>query len=106
MKEVVSRTYSLELVVVVEGLWGVSLDGGHIQRGAERDNKEQRDDLGQLLHHAREVHAVKVQVLDVKQAVYLPGVPRRLRKTTARRKVRGYLFSGFAWKAVPNGTCM
>ena len=71
-------THSLELMVVVQGLWGVGLNGSHVQAAAKSNHDKQANDLGELLRHRAEADAVKLGVVDVEQLIDLPEVPRRL----------------------------
>ncbi len=72
-------TYGAKLLIVVQGLWGLCLNGRDVQRGPEGDRKEQGRQFWQLLQHGRHADALQVEAFDVVEAVDLPEIPLRLR---------------------------
>ena len=67
-----SRTYSDELLVVVQGHWRVLLYGRHIQRRPKSHHKEQSYHSGDLARHRWPVDAIETPIMDVVRAVDFP----------------------------------
>ena len=74
----VSLTHCDKLLIVVQGVRRVLLDGCNIKRGAKSNNEEERQSSGKLPWHDAPVDSIKLQVLDVVQAVDLPERTRLL----------------------------
>ena len=68
----VSLTHCHKLCVVVQRVGRVLLDGCNIKRGAKSNNKEERQSSGDLTCHDAPVDSIKLQVMDVVQAINLP----------------------------------
>ena len=71
-------TDSDKLPVVVKWLWGVLLDGCNIQRGPKSHHEEERQGSGNLARHDGPVDAIKLQVVNIVQAIDLPEGTRIL----------------------------
>ena len=67
-------------MIKVERLCCASLDGGNIQGRTKCDNKKESNELWGLLQDCRDVHAIKLEILDVEEPINFPKVARRLCK--------------------------
>lgn len=72
-------TYCDKLSVVVQRVRGVLLDGCNVQGRAEGDDKEERQSSGDLACHDAPVDSIKLQVMNVVQAIDLPEGARGVR---------------------------